>query len=248
MKRTKDSVYGYANSKPLQIEGYFDAELKHGKHFYFSRIYVISGANVSLLSCQSSKKLKIVKIMINTLEKENQKKIEKLFKKFPNQFSGIGKARNIKVKLTINKDVKPVAAKCRKQPYHTREKTKKEIQKLLDADIIEPATGGSEWVSPIVTPPKPGNPEEIRLCVDMRAANKAITRERHPIPTIEDLLYKVNGAKVFSKLDLNKGYHQLELDEESRYITTFVTHAGLFQYKRLSFGINSAAEIFQHQI
>ena len=54
--------------------------------------------------------------------------------------------------------------------------------------------------------------------------------------------------KIFSKLDLNKGYHQLELSEKSRNITTFTTHVGLRRYKRLSFGINSAAEIFQNTL
>ena len=82
----------------------------------------------------------------------------------------------------------------------------------------------------------------------MRAANQAIERERHPVPTVEDLIVDLNGATVFSKIDLNQGYHQLELDEESRSITTFATHIGLFRYKRLSFGINSAAEIFQKSI
>jgi len=82
----------------------------------------------------------------------------------------------------------------------------------------------------------------------MRAANQAIERERHPVPTVEDLIVDMNGATVFSKKDLNQGYHQLELAEESRSITTFATHINLFRYKRLSFGINSAAEIFQKSI
>ena len=82
----------------------------------------------------------------------------------------------------------------------------------------------------------------------MRVANQAIEREQHPVPTVEDLIIDMNGATVFSKLDLNQGYHQLELDEESRSITTFATHIGLFSYKRLSFGINSAAKIFQKSV
>ena len=58
----------------------------------------------------------------------------------------------------------------------------------------------------------------------------------------------LNGAKIFSKLDLNQGYNQLELAPESRYITTFSTHLGLMRFKRLNFGISSAAEIFQNVI
>lgn len=82
----------------------------------------------------------------------------------------------------------------------------------------------------------------------MRQPNQAIKRTRHIIPTIDDMIVDLNGAKFFSKLDLNKGYHQLELSEKSRNITTFTTHVGLRRYKRLSFGINSAAEIFQNTL
>jgi hypothetical protein len=84
----------------------------------------------------------------------------------------------------------------------------------------------------------------------MREANKAIVRERHVhvLPTVEELIHDLNGAITFSKLDLKSGYHQLELEEQCRYVTTFSTHLGLFRYKRLNFGISSASEIFQETI
>ena len=68
------------------------------------------------------------------------------------------------------------------------------------------------------------------------------------MPTIDDLIADLNESTVFSKLDLTKAYHQLELDESSRYITTFTTHSGLYRYKRLLFGVNAASEIFQKTI
>ena len=104
-----------------------------------------------------------------------------------------------------------------------------ELKTLEELDIIERAEG-------------------IRICVDMRADNQAIERERHPVPTVEDLIVDLNGATVFSKIDLNQGYRQLELAEDFRSITTFATHVGLFRYKRLSFGIHSTDEIFQKSI
>ena len=57
----------------------------------------------------------------------------------------------------------------------------------------------------------------------MRVANTAIERERFPVPTTQEIKYKLNESKYFSKLDMNKAYHQLELDEESRKITVFMT-------------------------
>ena len=82
----------------------------------------------------------------------------------------------------------------------------------------------------------------------MRQANTAIQGERHITPTMDDVIHELNGATVFSKLDLTAGYHQLELHPASRYITTFTTHQGLRRYKRLNFGISSAAEVFQNAI
>ena len=101
-------------------------------------------------------------------------------------------------------------------------------------------------MSPLVAVPEPNG--DIRVCVDMRQANSAIVRERHPIPTVEETLQELHGATIFSKLDLRSGYHQIELHPESRPITTFATQNSLYQYTRLLFGVSSAPEIYQHVI
>ena len=110
-----------------------------------------------------------------------------------------------------------------------RKDVSKELEKLVKQDIIEKVIDQpTPWISPIVcTPKKDGG---IRLCVDMRAANEAIERKRHIMPTIQDFKAEVNGSKFFSKIDLKQAYHQLELEPESRYVTTFSTHEGLYQY------------------
>ena len=73
-------------------------------------------------------------------------------------------------------------------------------------DIIEKVSNPSQWVSP-----KPN--EEVRLCVDMRKANCVVEREQYPITTIDEVLQDMNNSKVFSKLDLRWGYHQIELSK-----------------------------------
>lgn len=65
---------------------------------------------------------------------------------------------------------------------------------------------------------------------------------------MEDILQEVNGAVRFSKLDLNHGYHQLELDPEARHLTTLSTPWGLKRYTRLNFGTVVAQEIFHEEI
>ena len=146
----------------------------------------------------------------------------------------------------IRTDVHPVMQPLRRIPYHMRKEVGKELAKLVKQDIIEKVVDQpTPWISPVVCtrPKKDGG---IRLCVDMRAANQEIERERHIMPTIQDCKAEVNGSKYFSKINLKQAYHQLELAPESQYITTFSTHEGLYRYKRLNYGTSSAAEIFQN--
>lgn len=79
-------------------------------------------------------------------------------------------------------------------------------------------------------------------------ANEAIIRERYPIPTVDEILQGLNGSAIFTKLDLKWGYYQLELTLESREITTFAVHNGVYRYKRLIFGVSTASEQYQHEI
>ena len=122
----------------------------------------------------------------------------------------------------------------------------KELINLEEQGIIEKVEGPTPWVSPLVIIPKRNG--DVRLCIDMKRANKAINREKYPSPTFDDLVHNLNGATVFTKLNLPLGYHQVPLSLESRYITTFSTHKGLCRYTRLNFGTNSASEMFQNII
>ena len=160
----------------------------------------------------------------------------------------IGKIKNILIKLHIDTSVRAVAQPHRRVAHPFRELVEKQIHEHLQNDIIEPAVGPTPWINNVlfVKKPPPAPPGSYRLCIDMRQANKAIMRERHLIPTVDDLLAAVCDAKWFSVIDLNQAYHQLELHPESRYITTFSTHIGLFRYKRLFFGLNAAPKIFHN--
>lgn len=119
---------------------------------------------------------------------------------------------------------------------------KQEIERMIQKDVIEEAAGAS-WVSPVQIVYK-GN-GELRVCVDLREANKAVIRERFPIPRIQDLLRQLSGARMFSTLDLRKAYWQVHLAEESREITSFIAAGKVYQFKRLPFGLASAPEVYQ---
>ena len=175
-------------------------------------------------------------------------RVEELVKEYDALFHGLGKLKGYQVKLHIDESVQPVAQPHRRDSFPVRQQLEEQLKRDEDLGVVGRIEGPTPWVSPIVVAPKPNSPGQVRVYVDMRQANQAIKRERHVTPTIKEIIGDLNGAKVFSKLDLNKGYNQLELTPESRYITTFGTYLGLMTYKRLNFGISSAAEIFQNVI
>ena len=171
---------------------------------------------------------------------------DQLKAQYPKVFTGVGKLKDFELKLHVDPNVPPVAQKLRRVPFALRDKVKTKIDELLEGDITKRVEGPTTWASPVVVAPKPSG--EIRLCVDMRRANEAIIRERLPIPTVDEVLEELNGSTVFSKRDLRHGFHQVELHTDSRDITIFVTHDGLFRCERLSFGVNAAPEKYQHII
>lgn len=238
-KRNIPPLYPYGGSQSLNVKGHCQVTVETANKIDTHKFYVVKGDHGSLIGYPTASELELI-TMVNKLSKPQDK--------YPNLFKGVGKLKETKVKIHIDQNIKPVAIRHVRTPFHLREKVGEEIEKLLQEDIIEKVEGQpTPWISPIVAIPKK-NQNEIRVCVDMREPNKAIVRERHMLPTVEELIHDLNGSKVFSKLDLRAGYHQLELEENSRYITCFSTHLGLFQYKRLNFGISSASEIFQETI
>ena len=260
-------VFAYAADVPLDIAGKFETEIETRHRITFGTFYVARKSTGNLLSFQTATELNLLHVNIDNVQAETPAQhpsstihptetcsvpsgnmSSRLIKEHSQLFVGVGKLKDTQIKLHIDENVTPIAQPARRVPFHMRKALDKALDELEDNDIIEPAIGATPWVSPLVVFPKPNNPDEIRVCVDMRRANQAITRERHPTPTVDEIIHDLNGATVFSKLDLNKGYHQLELDIDSRGITTFATHRGLYRYQRLAFGISSAAEVFQYQI
>ncbi|KAK7104470.1 hypothetical protein V1264_019182 [Littorina saxatilis] len=247
-EQSHKKLYVYASKEPLKLKGKFTAELRVGDNKVVAEVEVLDGDGESLLGVKTAKALNILHIGLPP-EKPitvNSVNIDHCEKRHPKLYEGLGKLKDHQVHVYVKKDVKPVAQSPRRIPFSLRSKVEEKIAELEAAEIIEKVDGPTPWVSPIVVVPKPNG--EIRLCVDMRRANEAVERQRYPMPTVEETLIEMNGSTVFTKLDLKWGFHQLELDEESRGITTFASHNGLYRYRRLNFGICSAPELYQFTI
>ena len=97
----------------------------------------------------------------------------------------------------------------------------------------------------VVVPKTDGN---VRICADFTRLNASVRSERHILPSIEHLLSNIQGARYFSKLDANSGFHKIPLEENSQKLTTFIVPFGRYCYCRLPFGIASASEYFQRRM
>ena len=137
----------------------------------------------------------------------------------------------------------PVRASPRRLPYVLRKELEKEMEALLETGCIEPSS--SPYSSPLVLVRKKSG--GLRVCVDYRAVNKNTVPDRYPIPRIDELMDMVGKrkAKIFSSLDLMKGYHQVRMEEGSKVKTAFTCHLGHYQYQRMPFGLTNAPATFQ---
>ena len=117
---------------------------------------------------------------------------------------------------------------------------------MEDLGVISKVKELTEWCAGMVVVPKANG--KVRICVDLTKLNESVCRERHILPSVEQTLAQIGGAKVFSKLDANSGFWQVELAKESAILTTFITPFGRFCFNRLPFSITSALEHFQRKM
>jgi transposase InsO family protein len=177
----------------------------------------------------------------------NAKQLQKILEENQSLFDAEpGLLKDFQAHLDMKENALPVFCKARPVPFAIKKKIEDELTRLEGAGIIQKVTH-SDWAAPLVPVVKPSG--KLRLCGDFKVTiNKFAVLDRYPLPRIDELFTNLAGGKKFSKLDLSQAYHQIALDESSMKLVTVNTHCGLFQYKRLPFGVSSAVSIFQRTI
>ena len=115
-----------------------------------------------------------------------------------------------------------------------------QLHKLLDKGFIRPST--SPWGFPVLFAKK--KDKTLRLCIDYKQLNKVTVKNRYPLPRINDLFDQLRGARVYSKIDLRTGYHQLRVREMDIPKTAFRMHYGHFEFTVMPFGLTNAPTAF----
>lgn len=134
----------------------------------------------------------------------------------------------------------------RRIPHPLRTKVQEELRRMERLGVIRKIEKPTPWCAGMVVTPKANG--AVRICVDLTRLNEKVCRERYQMPSVEESLAQVQGAKIFTKLDANSGFWQIPLAEESMELTTFLTPFGRYCFQRLPFGITSAPEHFQSRM
>ena len=175
----------------------------------------------------------------------HRKDILNLLQDFEGMWSGrLGTIKAAKHRIDLEEGAQPVYQPPYRAGHRARGIEKAEIGRMLQEGVIEPAS--SEWASPVVLVPKKDG--TLRFCVDYRRLNKLTRRDSYPIPRMDECIDSLGDATVFTTLDCNSGYWQVEVDEPDRDKTTFTSHMGLFRFIRMPFGLKNAPATFQRAV
>jgi hypothetical protein len=161
---------------------------------------------------------------------------------FPDELLGMPPDRDIEFAIELQPGTTPISKRPYRMPPAELAELKKQLQELLDKGFIRPCT--SPWGCPALFVKK--KDKSLKLCVDYRPLNAVTIKNKYPLPHIDVLFDQLVGAKVFSKIDLHSGYHQIKIKASDIQKTAFSTRYGLYEYLVMSFGLTNAPAYFMY--
>jgi hypothetical protein len=161
---------------------------------------------------------------------------------FPDELPGMPPDRDIEFAIELQLGTAPISKRPYRMPPAELAELKKQLQELLDKGFNRPST--SPWGCPALFVKK--KDESLRLCVDYRPLNAVTIKNKYPLPRIDVLFDQLVAAKVFSKIDLRSGYHQIKIRASDIPKTAFSTRSGCYEYLVMSFGLANAPVYFMY--
>lgn len=189
----------------------------------------------------------LTELKLGHLDSNDKKLLQIICAKYSDIFflegDKLGTANVVEQSIMVKPNTKPVYVKPYRLPQASKQEINKQVQRMLDDGIIEPSN--SEWNSPILLVPKKSEDvKKWRLVVDYRKVNESIQDDKFPLPNITDILDSLSGSIYFTHLDLYQGFYQINLNRESRDITSFAVSTGQYRMQRLPMGLKISPSAF----
>ena len=148
--------------------------------------------------------------------------------------------RDVVFCIELHPGTSPISMTSHRMASIELQELKVQIQELLDKGFIKPNT--SPWGAPVLFAKK--KDKTLQLCIDYRQLNRVTIKNRYPLPRIDDLFDQLKGVRVYSKIDLHTGYHQLRVREANISKTAFRERYGHFEFTVMPFMLTNAPAAF----
>jgi hypothetical protein len=162
---------------------------------------------------------------------------------FLDELHGLPPDRDVEFAIELIPGTPPISRRPYRMPPNELAELKKQLQDLLNKGLIRPSS--SEWGCPTLFVKKKKD-NSLQMCMDYRPLNAVTIKNKYPLPRIDILFDQLSKAKVFSKIDLRSGYHQIKIRPQDIPKTTFSTRYGLYEYLVMSFGLTNTPAYFMY--
>ncbi|GFU50378.1 retrovirus-related Pol polyprotein from transposon 17.6 [Trichonephila clavipes] len=150
---------------------------------------------------------------------------------------------SVSMRIVLKDDI-PVYQPAHRLSFSENQDVNKQIDEWLEQGIVRPSS--SEYASPFVLVKKKDG--TTRLCVDYRRLNRKLVKDRFPLPLIDDVLDRLQGAKVYTTLDLKNGFFHVDVNEDCKHLTSFVVPDGQFEFNKEPFGLSTSPSVFHRYV